>query len=98
MARPLIFTPAARLEVIAAHGWYEGEATDLGERFLTELDHQLERIAYNPMQFAPIHHDIRRARLRRFPYALLFRIQGDAINVIACFHASRDPMIWRRRS
>lgn len=97
MTRPILFMPAARLEVIAAHEWYEKEAAGLGQRFLRELNYQAERIVDNPMQFALIRADIRRARLRRFPYALFFRTQDEAINVIACFHASRDPMIWRRR-
>jgi hypothetical protein len=32
-----------------------------------------------------------RARAKKFPYALLFLIQLDALLVIACFHSSRDP-------
>ena len=40
---------------------------------------------------------IRRARLRRFPHGLFFRVLDDALYVIACFHASRDPLIWRGR-
>jgi len=40
---------------------------------------------------------VRRALLRRFPYAVLFRIDQNAITVLACFHASRDPQQWQRR-
>jgi toxin ParE1/3/4 len=97
MSRPLIFMPAARLEFIAAHAWYEREAPGLGSRFVAEVDHQAERIAANPLQFPPVLDDVRRARLRRFPYALFFRPQDDEIQVIACFHASRAPAIWRNR-
>ena len=42
--------------------------------------------------------DIRRALLRRFPYALFFRIVDDAVFVMACFHSSRDPRIWQHRT
>lgn len=41
--------------------------------------------------------DIRRARLKRFPYGLFFRLVDDDIFVIACFHANRDPKVWRER-
>jgi hypothetical protein len=41
--------------------------------------------------------DIRRARLRRFPYGIYFKIEGDDIFVIACFHAARDPTNWQDR-
>ena len=41
--------------------------------------------------------DVRRARLRTFPYGLFFRVVDDGVFVIACFHSSRDPRVWRRR-
>jgi len=98
MSRQLKFMAAARLELETAYDWYEREAAGLGEDLAIEVGHQVERIAINPLQFPIVHRDIRRVRLRRFPYALFFRSDHDAIYVIACLHASRDPMIWRRRS
>jgi hypothetical protein len=71
--RRVVFLPAARLEAIEAQDWYEREASGLGARFAAELDHQVQRIAHNPLQFPVILADVRRARLRRFPYALFFR-------------------------
>lgn len=90
--------PAARLEVIAAQDWYEREARGLGDQFRAELEVQLTRIAENPLQFMQMLDDVRRARLRRFPYALFFRLLDDGIFVIACFHSRRDPLIWRSRA
>jgi hypothetical protein len=46
-----------------------------------------------------IHKNVRRALLRRFPYALMFVIVGDdTLTVIACFHGSRDPARWQKRA
>jgi toxin ParE1/3/4 len=42
--------------------------------------------------------DVRRARCRRFPYALFFRVIDETVHVIACFHSRRDPRQWQRRS
>jgi len=89
--------PAARLEAVEAQDWYEREAPGLGARFRAELDRQAERILANPLQFPVMLADIRRARLRRYPYGLYFRPLDDAIYVIACFHSSRDPAIWQSR-
>ncbi|MFY8095224.1 MAG: hypothetical protein ACOVN0_17220 [Niveispirillum sp.] len=45
----------------------------------------------------PLSHDgLRRALLRRFPYALFFRIEPDAIYNLACAHNHRDPATWPR--
>jgi plasmid stabilization system protein ParE len=96
--RTIIFTQAARQELIEAHNWYENESPGLGHRFLAALDVTVRRILENPLQFPVIYKNIRRALLRRFPYALMFIVETDeSITVIACFHGSRDPMQWQRR-
>ena len=89
--------PAARLDMIDAHDWYERQAPGLGVRFRGEVDFQVRRIAATPLQFPEILADVRRVRLRRFPYGLFFRVLPDAVYVIACFHSSRDPLIWQSR-
>ena len=89
--------PAARLDMIDAQDWYEREAPGLGERFRAEVDFQVRRIAENPLHFPEMLADVRRARLRRFPYGLFFRALPEAVFVIACFHSSRDPLIWQSR-
>jgi toxin ParE1/3/4 len=95
---PLIVLPAARLELIAAQDWYEHAAPGLGPVFRAEVDRQLAHVVAHPRQFPAVLDDVRRARLRRFPYGLFFRERTDAIHLLACFHASRDPMIWVART
>jgi plasmid stabilization system protein ParE len=94
----VIFTPAARAELIDAQDWYENEAPGLGRRFRAAVDVVIERMNINPRQFPVVYKSIRRALLRRFPYALMFVIESDeTLTVIACFHGSRDPAHWQRR-
>jgi toxin ParE1/3/4 len=96
--RPVIFTPAARTDLVDAHDWYEQEAPDLGRSFLAAIDAAIERMWSNPQQFPVIHKTIRRALLRRLPYALMFVVESDdALTIIACFHGSRDPIRWEQR-
>ena len=83
---------------MSAHDWYERELPGLGSRFSQELDVQVGRIASHPLRFPLRLKDMRSARLRRFPYSLFFRVTDNEIAVIACFHASRDPMVWRGRA
>lgn len=95
---PLIFTPVARTELIDAQDWYENQIPGLGPRFMAAVDAAIERIRTNPVQFPVIYKNIRRALLRRFPYALMFVIEpDDTLVVIACFHGSRDPAQWQNR-
>jgi hypothetical protein len=70
----------------------------LGRRFRAAGGVAIERMSASPRQFPILYTSIRRALLRRFPYALMFVIETDeTLTVIACFHASRDPKRWRDR-
>ena len=85
--------------MIDAQDWYENEAHGLGRSFRAGVDAVVERMSANPRQFPVVYKSIRRALLRRFPYALMFVLEADeTLTVIACFHGSRDPAHWQRRA
>jgi plasmid stabilization system protein ParE len=94
----VIFTPAARAELIDAQDWYEGEVTGLGRRLRQAIDVLVGRMSDNPRQFPVVYKTVRRALLRRFPYSLFFVVESNTLIVIACFHASRDPSHWQKRT
>jgi len=94
----VIFTQGAREEVIEAQDWYEREAPGLGRHFREAIDALIERMSANPRQFPVVFKDVRRALLRRFPHSLFFVMEGETLLVIACFHASRDPAQWQKRT
>lgn len=95
---PIIFTPAARAELIEAQDWYEAESPGLGRRFRAAIEALTERMSANPAQFPFALKNVRRALVQRFPYMLFFVVEEDGfLLVIACFHASRDPRRWQER-
>jgi toxin ParE1/3/4 len=99
LVHPVIFTPVARAEMIDAQDWYEKEAPGRGRHFRAAVHAAIERMRANPRQFPVVHKSVRRALLRRYPYALMFVIEPDeALTVIACFHGSRDPAHWQQRT
>lgn len=97
MTSTVRFTPAARLEAIEAQEWYATRSAGIGERFINELDRVVGLIAASPDGFPLLHRDLRRARLRRFPYSLFYRVTDEGCFVVACFHAKRDPLRWETR-
>ena len=70
----VVFTQAARAELIEAQDWYEGEASGLGRRFREAIDVLAERMSANPRQFPIVMKNVRRALFRRFPYALCLEL------------------------
>ena len=68
----VIFTQAARGELIDAQDWYEGEATGLGRRFRQAIDALIEGIRDNPRQFPIVLKTVRRALFAPLPVLAVF--------------------------
>ena len=102
IAYPVTFTLPAGCPILRAfcEGWDVNRTVPgLGRHFRTAVGDVVQRLTANPQQFPIVHKNVRRALLRRFPYALMFVIEADTtLTVIACFHGSRDPARWQKRS
>jgi len=98
MTLPIAFNRAASAEFIEATAWYESKRLGLGLEFIAEIDRCISLASINPLQFAIVKEDIRRVVANRFPYSVYFRADKSRIVVLAVFHGSRDPSIWKSRS
>ena len=85
---------AAASELEAAVEYYAERRESLAKHFLKEFDVLVERLSTMPMQFPTFHHQYRRALFRKFPYAMLFRIEKDRIYIQAIQHLKRAPSSW----
>ena len=97
MTRRVVFTPLAQAEFTDAMAWYEERSVRARDRFVADVFRLRDRIAENPLQYERLHREARRAFLQAFPYMLIYRISGDEVQVLGCFHTSRNPRAWRRR-
>lgn len=52
-------------------------------------------IARYPKGFPKVHGEFRRRLLRRFPYAIYYRLEGSTIIIFGLFHCARDPRFIR---
>jgi len=93
------FLAVAETELNEAAGWYESQKPGLGVQFLDEVDRARDLIETFPTAWPKISRNIRRCRLSRFPYGLLYHYQADAseILIIAVMHLHRDPDYWKDR-
>jgi plasmid stabilization system protein ParE len=94
----LLADPRADLDVVSTFDWYEREQVGLGDQFLAELRGAYDRVADGPLKYPTVRPGVRRALIRRFPYAVYFSVEAQTIFVLAVLHASRDPAEWQRRS
>lgn len=87
----------AAADIEAAAEWYEERRAGLGGEFLRAVRAALAAVERGPEQFGVAREPIRRALLRRFPYAVFYVVEPAQIVVIACLHARRDPHVWQSR-
>ncbi len=70
----------------------------MGATFITRVDEAIQSVAANPQVYQQIHRDVRRARMRRFPYGLYYRVEVKESIVIACLDFRRDPSVVAARA
>lgn len=93
----LVLRAQAEADLDHAYGWYEREREGLGDEFLQEVRATLATVLRLPESCPQVHRHTRRALVHRFPYGLYYRIIGETVVLVACFHTRRDPAGWKRR-
>lgn len=93
----LIYHPAAKVELRAAAAWYEECQENLGRAFLAEAERTAVELSSAPLRWMRISGEYRRCRLRRFPYAFVYRVESEGIYVVAVMHLHRRPEYWHSR-
>jgi plasmid stabilization system protein ParE len=97
MTYTLRFLPDVEEDVIAGYTWYEGKVPRLGEEFLRMFYASASEILRSPLLYPKVYQEFRRRLLRRFPYAIYFRIERSEIIVFGLFHCARDPRTIKAR-
>ena len=97
MAKTL-FRPAAEAELKEAYSWYEEREAGLGTEFLRCVENGIQLIQRHPEIYPVVHKGIRQAVIRRFPYSVFYLTSNETIVVLAIFHASRNPVVWKQRA
>ena len=95
------FRSEAAVEVREARAFYADRDPHLGDHFVAALDAAVSRFVERPRAFPSLLRPdvVRRARLRRFPYVVLFRLIGsETIEVLAVAHTRRRPGYWISRA
>jgi toxin ParE1/3/4 len=93
----VIYHPEAQAEVIEAAKFYNDRVPGLGADLLREIDRAVARILQTPTRWRTIEEDIRRYYIERFPYSIIYRVEGNKLRVLALKHNRRKPEYWKHR-
>ena len=92
------FHPLAERELNDAAEYYESNGAGLGAAFLTEVQRCCEGMFEYPSAGLVMTGSVRRRLIRRFPYALLYRIREDQVRILAVMNLKRRPGYWVGRT
>lgn len=96
--KPCWFHPKALEEADQAAAFYRAQKPGLEVRFLEALNDAISRIRRNPFLYRCIESDIRKCRIMRFPYGVIYRATEDSVQVIAIMHLRQRPDYWKSRA
>jgi plasmid stabilization system protein ParE len=91
-------TPEAEADIGDARRWYRPRSAPAADRFMGAVAAALALIERYPEGQPMLYRTARRALVPRFPYALLYYLDGDDAVVFGCFHTARDPKHWQERA
>ncbi|MCB1231359.1 MAG: type II toxin-antitoxin system RelE/ParE family toxin [Verrucomicrobiae bacterium] len=77
--------------------YYELKQEGLGDRFIDQMEETLARIVQDPIRRRLFDGSHRKENFRNFPYALLYRIREDEIQIVAIMALERAPGYWKDR-
>lgn len=93
--------PGRRSRASRAARWYERALSGLGQEFQAEVERVVELAAQRKLPGVPIEtkagRPLRRALLKRFPYAVYFELRDEGCVVWAVAHGRRRPGYWKGR-
>lgn len=93
----LILHTAIRRDLREIVGRYDRVSDRAGDQFVAEFNAALDRIQTNPEHFHFITSRLRRCNLKRFPYNIIYDVQGSTIRVVVVRHNRRHPDFGLRR-
>jgi len=92
------FHRLARAELGESALYYEGECAGLGGEFLDAVQRAVGFLKEHPEGAPVVSIDLRRKLLDRFPYGLIYAVEGAEIFVLAVANLRRRPFYWKGRT
>ena len=93
----VIWNTEAEDEFIGSVKYYEMQDDELGERFVMDIQASVARICTNPLMARCFEEECRKVKAEKFPYLVIYYVEGERIHIAAVMHTSRHPDYWKSR-
>ena len=92
MSFSLVVQYEAILDIQEAFIWYEQKKQGLGFSFIEEIESGYQKITTQPLHYLVVNQRFRRLKVSRFPYLIIYEIEGDTIIVNSVRYTGRKPI------
>lgn len=93
----LRFDPRAQQDIEEAIAYYAGAYTPACVGLMDAIEHVLHLLRHHPDAGTIVRRGARKWPLSKFPYLLVYRVDGDDLIVLAVAHMRRRPGFWLER-
>lgn len=93
----LIWHPETKFELSEGAIYYNRLQPGVGDELLDEIEFAVRKVIRDPGFFREFDPPYRKIVTNRFPYQLIYRLEGEEIRVIAVMHQSQRPGYWKDR-
>jgi hypothetical protein len=76
-----------------AFEWYEVQQAALGYEFISEVEEAYKKICSHPLNYGSVSERFRRLKISRFPYLIIYEIEGSTIFINAVRHTHKKPKV-----
>ena len=91
------FLEPAEAELEEAVAYFDRQSVGLGNRFEREVEATVALVTQHPEIGSPLTKRVRKFRVRKFKYKIIYIAEGDEILILAVAHHKRPPRYWRYR-
>lgn len=97
MEYSIIFYKDSKQDIIEIVKWYDLKSVELSNRFILQVDEAINKIRTSPEAFSYLYKDIRKIKLRKFPYMIFYKIEKHTIHIYGVIHTKRNPQLYKKR-
>ena len=84
-------------EIEISADWYNKRNIIQGKKFVKQVFETIEFICKNPQLYQKIKGEKRAAKLKSFPFSIIYIFDNTGIYIVSVFHHYRNPNIWKQR-
>jgi hypothetical protein len=76
--------------------YYDNISVTLSQNFRSRFEFAVYKLSVSPYNYLKLTKRLRRIKLGKFPYMIVYKINNKTVTVLGFFHQASRPSKWRR--